>query len=146
MATAAVAVIARRERELVDVFRAAGATSLSTARSFGDLGVDENVATRRLRRRAVLREAAPGLWYLDEPSWEAMRTMRQRVGFLLLFLVALAAIFGVFTTSAYRGVPRAPAPVIAPAPVVAPSAPAPVIAPAPPAPDAPPAPTPAPAR
>ncbi len=51
----------------------------------------------RLRRHAVLREASPGLYYLDEPSWQAVRGMRRRMALamLLVVLVFTLALLGV---------------------------------------------------
>jgi hypothetical protein len=40
----------------------------------------------------VLREAGPGLFYLDEPSWEALRRFRRRVVVILAALVIAAAL------------------------------------------------------
>jgi pyruvate/oxaloacetate carboxyltransferase len=34
-----------------------------------------------------LREAEPGHFYLDEPSWTALRALRQRMALMLLLLV-----------------------------------------------------------
>ena len=83
------AVILRKERELVDLFRSAGATSPATAKSLYDVGVAEAWPLSRLRKRAIVREASPGRYYLDEEVWAAMRGMRQRIIFMLLGLVAL---------------------------------------------------------
>jgi hypothetical protein len=95
MGAAAVAVIMRKERDLVETFRRAGALSIEHARSLTQLAVDDRgVAWRRLTRRAVIREAAPGSFYLDLPSWEALRYVRKRMllavfGLMLLALVAV---------------------------------------------------------
>ena len=55
--------------------------------SFG-LQVDDQL----LRRRAVLREAGPGRFYLDELSWEALRRMRRRMALLIGLLVLAVAL------------------------------------------------------
>lgn len=92
---AAAAVIIIRERRLVEAFSAAAATSPETARSVESLGVDsDSNSLRRLQNRAVIREGAPGRYYLDVPSWEALRRMRRRMAFVLFILViaALAAV------------------------------------------------------
>jgi hypothetical protein len=91
MGAAVAAVILRKERELVDLFRSAGATSPATALSLNDVGVAEAWPLARLRRRAVVREASPGKYYLDEEVWVVMRGMRQRIIFTLLALVALVS-------------------------------------------------------
>ncbi|MFL5501031.1 MAG: hypothetical protein ACJ79Q_07340 [Gemmatimonadaceae bacterium] len=94
-AAAVAAVIARREQEVIDDFRAAGATSPDRAQSYTALGIGESLAMRRLRNRAVIREAAPGVFYLDEDVWAAVRRMRHRVLGLFLLIAAVVSI-GIF--------------------------------------------------
>jgi hypothetical protein len=86
---AAIAIMRRREREVVDDFRAAGATSPGTAQSYTAIGLGESLAMRRLRNRAVIREATPGTFYLDEEMWAAVRRTRQRIATVLLLIVVL---------------------------------------------------------
>jgi hypothetical protein len=88
-AAAAVAIMRRREREVVDDFRAAGAISPATAQSYNAIGLGESMAIRRLHDRAVIRESAPGLWYLDEEVWTAVQRTRRRVAVVMLVLVVL---------------------------------------------------------
>jgi hypothetical protein len=88
-APAIAAILRRREQEVVDDFRAAGATSPGTAQSYDAIGLGESLAIRRLRNRAVLREASSGLFYLDEQSWEALRRTRRRLVVVILSIVAL---------------------------------------------------------
>ncbi len=88
-AAAIVAVMRRREREVVDDFRAAGATSRETAQSYTAIGLGESLGLRRLRERAVIREAAPGTYYLDEEVWTAVRRTRRRIATVLLVILAL---------------------------------------------------------
>ena len=73
------AVIRRREREVVDDFRRGGATSPTAAKSLADLGLEDSWPVRRLQRRAVIREPEPGIMYLDEEVWAAVRRTRRRV-------------------------------------------------------------------
>ena len=87
---AVAAIIRRREMEVVDDFRAIGALSPSTAQSYTAIGLGESLALRRLRNRAVIREAAPGAYYLDEEVWAAVRRTRRRVATLVLVILALA--------------------------------------------------------
>ena len=73
---AAAAVILMKERQVVETFERAGATAVGTARSPTELGVDpDGVGWRRLRERAIVREARPdtGLYYLDVEVWQATR-------------------------------------------------------------------------
>jgi hypothetical protein len=86
------AALRRREQEVVDDFRAAGATSPATAQSYDAIGLGDSLAIKRLHNRAVIREAAPDRWYLDEEVWEAVRRTRRRLATVLLSIVALIAL------------------------------------------------------
>jgi hypothetical protein len=91
---AAVAVMLIKERQLVDAFTRAGATSASTAVHPGDIAVDvSGNAGRRLIEHAVLREADAGRYYLDLLTWEALRRQRLRFLFVVLLIIALGALF-----------------------------------------------------
>lgn len=87
---AAAAVILRKQRDIVQVFRGAGAISPERARVPNDLGIDESLVFRGLVRRAVLRDAGNGRFYLDEPSWNALHSQRRRVMVVVLLAVVLA--------------------------------------------------------
>ena len=90
----AVTVILIKERQVVDAFVRAGATSESTAVYPSDIAVDlSGVGGRRLIELAVVREAEEGRFYLDPLSWEALRRQRRRILFVILLLVALLALF-----------------------------------------------------
>jgi len=69
MSAAAVVVI--KEKELMAHFREWGALSPAAALSTNALGVAENDTFRRLCAHAVIREAAPGVFYLDETAARA---------------------------------------------------------------------------
>lgn len=84
---AVVAILRMKEREVVDDFRAAGAVSPSTAQSYDAIGLGETLAMKRLHRRAVIREASPGLYYLDEEVWTAVRNTRRRLAIVMLIVV-----------------------------------------------------------
>ena len=88
-AAAVAAILRRREQEVVDDFRAAGATSPATAQSYTAIGIGESIAIKRLHNRAVIREAAPGMYYLDEEVWAAVRRTRRRLVSVLLPIIAL---------------------------------------------------------
>jgi hypothetical protein len=91
---AAATVIMLKERQVVDAFMRAGATSAATAAYPSDIAVDlGGVGGRRLVERAVLREAGDGRYYLDLLSWEALRRQRRRVLFVILLLIAGFALF-----------------------------------------------------
>lgn len=90
---AAIAVIIRKQREIMEVFEGARATSPATARDPDELGIDESMVFHGLVRRAVLRDAGGGRYYIDQPSWRAMNDMRrQRILIIGGILVALAAL------------------------------------------------------
>lgn len=90
MAAAAAAVIVRKEKEIVNIFRGAGALSAERARDPEQLGVHQHLAFHRLVQRAVLRDAGDGRFYLDEMSWNALRNTRRRIAILALAVVAAA--------------------------------------------------------
>jgi len=75
-----------------DAFRSAGATTPATAMSLDAIRIEENMAVRRLKKRAVIREAAPGLFYFDEDVWEAVSSMRRRMALLMIGTVILIGI------------------------------------------------------
>lgn len=90
-AGAAAAGILVKEKHIVTAFRQAGALSPAAAMTPAAIGVAERLAFLRLKRRAVLKEAGSGLFYLDETNWEALRRMRRRIAVLLgLLVLALA--------------------------------------------------------
>jgi hypothetical protein len=94
---AAAAILLRKERDIVDTYRGAGATSLDSARRADELDVSEHLAFHRLVRRAVLREGTEGRYYLDEPSWNALRRMRHRMLIVVLVLLVVIIASGVVT-------------------------------------------------
>ena len=92
------AVIRRKEQEVIDDFRAAGATSPDRAQSYTAIGLGESIAVKRLHNRAVIREAAPGVYYLDEEVWAAVRRTRRRIGTVFILLLAIflvGVLFGI---------------------------------------------------
>lgn len=88
-APAVAAILRRREQEVIDDFRAAGATSPDRAQSYQAVGVGESLAIKRLHNRAVIREASPGMYYLDEEVWSAVVRTRRRLVITMLSLIAL---------------------------------------------------------
>ena len=81
-----------KERQVVDDFRAAGAITPSTAQSYAAMGFGETRAIKRLHDSAVIREASPGLYYLDEEVWTAVRRNRRRRAVLVGSVLALIII------------------------------------------------------
>jgi len=84
--------ILRKERRVVEHFREAGATSPATAKLLDDLHERHTLGLRRLRKRAVIREATPDRFYLDEGVWEALGRTRRRVSIAVLALIVLLII------------------------------------------------------
>jgi hypothetical protein len=96
---AAAAIILSRERRLVETFEQAGVTSPESARAPDQLNVDtQGLGWRRLRERAVVREAGPGSgrYYLDVEVWEAVSRQRKRMMIVMLVLVAVIVGLGIF--------------------------------------------------
>lgn len=94
---AAVAIMIRRETEIVEQFRRHHATSADSAKSLESMSVDNHIAVRRLRNRAVIREASTGHFYLDEPSWAATRRTRRRMLLVIAFLLIAVAVAAAVT-------------------------------------------------
>src|SRR5258708_518143 len=88
-APAIAAILRMREREVVDDFRAAGAISPATAQSYNAIGLGDSLAIKRLHNRAVIREAAPGTYYLDDEVWSAVQRTRRRVVTMMISVMAL---------------------------------------------------------
>ena len=63
--------------------------SPSTAHSLDDLHPGHRLALHRLRKRAVIREAQPNRFYLDQEVWEALSRTRRRVSLAVLALIVL---------------------------------------------------------
>lgn len=103
MGAAVAAVIVAREREIVEAFRDVGATTVATALPLDEVGVDENIGFRRLRMHEVVREAAPGRYYLDEGVWTAVRRTRHRVAGVLLVVVIVVALMVLLGTGVTLG-------------------------------------------
>jgi hypothetical protein len=91
-APAVAALLRKREQEVIDDFRAAGATSPDRAQSYQAIGLGDSLAIKRLHNRAVIREASPGMYYLDEEVWAAVVRTRRRLMLTLLSLFAVMAL------------------------------------------------------
>lgn len=82
----------------MDAYQRAGATTPDAAVTPASLGVDERLAFRKLVGHAVLRETTPGAYYVDEPSWRALRSLRRRlatIAVLIAIVIALVSWLGV---------------------------------------------------
>ena len=101
-AAGAIAVMRRLEREVRDDFVRAGAVTPANAMSLADIGVHEGGAVGRLRRRAIVREASPGLFYFDEEVYESVRSMRRRMALFLLVVVLALFLLVTFGVATFR--------------------------------------------
>ncbi len=91
MGAVAAAALLRKDRQIVDAYLEAGATTRDKARPDRGLGIHEGLALEKLRRRAVLRPGEDGGLYLDLPTWGALRSLRRRLALVLLILAIGAA-------------------------------------------------------
>ena len=57
-----------------------------------ELGVEQRLAWNILRRGAIIRDGAPGTYFLDELSWEASRSRRKRMAIVLVTVALLLAL------------------------------------------------------
>ncbi len=96
MGASVAVVLLMKERRILDAFRRASSISPASARSMEDVGInDEGPVMRRLRDREIVREGAPGTFYLDVPAWEALRKRRQRMMLVMLLVILGAVAFGI---------------------------------------------------
>jgi len=79
---------------MVSRFVTAGATSREQARSLEQVGASPGVILRRLRERAVVRQAGTDRYYVDQESWTALRRMRRRRASVMV-AIGLAIIFAI---------------------------------------------------
>ena len=94
---AAAAVLLAKERHIVTAFERIGAVTPDRARTPDEVGVDtQRLAWRRLRDRAIVREAGDGRYYLDVEVWEANRRLRRRMVVVFLVIAILVALLPVF--------------------------------------------------
>ena len=89
--TSVVGAVVRKQVQIVELFRTAGATCSDRATLAAALGVQEGTAFRILRGHAVLREVSER-YYLDVPTWEAHCVRRRRLAFIIPGVVLLVGI------------------------------------------------------
>ena len=81
---------------MVGRFRTAGAINAAQARTLEELGLQRGLILRRLRERAVIRDAGGERYYLDELSWAAVRRSRRRaihITWVIALIIILAVLF-----------------------------------------------------
>ena len=84
------AVIVAQQRKTVRAFLARECTELEKARTLDELGVRQNLVTRRLIADGVLRPADGDRYWLDVPAWERLSARRRKLALVLLALGAVA--------------------------------------------------------
>ena len=105
---AAAAILIRKEKDIVELYRRASATSVATARTPDDLGIHHRVPFKVLVRRAVLRDAGGDRFYLDEARWQALQVRRRRmaVGVLVLMIAMIFVLSAAGIITVGFGIPR----------------------------------------
>ena len=102
-ASAVLAVIMKKEREIIEAFERAGATSPDSARPLDTMAIDaDGLGMRRLRDRAVIREAAPGRYYLDVEVLQALRRLRRRLSVVVILGIVLPLLLLLLTVGLAR--------------------------------------------
>lgn len=95
--SAARALTASNEQQIVRAFRSVRAVTLRTARSLSDLGLNNSQALQKMVTATILRRAGPERYFLDEAVWASRRSMSGRnawrIGFALLIAAALGALY-----------------------------------------------------
>ena len=94
MGATAVAVMVKHEKDIVKAFEAAGAVTPAAARPLGALGLEESRHFARLQRDGVVRNGAPGAWYLDKAAWSERMLTRRRIGLVVLVVCLFALALG----------------------------------------------------
>ena len=77
-----------REKRLIRIFEAAGATEPFNAAALQDLNIDQNRAFVRLQQRGVVIESSPGRFYVDLERVRSIRKTRL-IAILVVLLVAM---------------------------------------------------------
>lgn len=68
-----VLIIMNRQRDLVDRFRDAGATSAAAAKTLGEIGVEPSFMFSRMSMRGVFVQAGGDRWWYDAAAWNRYR-------------------------------------------------------------------------
>ncbi len=86
------AVIIKQNRYM-SVFRSAGATDPSRARTLADLGLRDGWVFRRMQDRDVFRPGPrPETFYIDERAAEEFVDARRRRAFYMMLLILIVAV------------------------------------------------------
>ena len=82
----------RREQQLRAVFRALGAVTPANARPAKEFPAVDAESFDNLLRAGVIREGAPGTFYLYEPAPGRLRWVRQVLFFAVIILLPVGII------------------------------------------------------
>lgn len=87
-----VIIMMHRQRDLVERFRRAGATSSSMARSLSELGVERTFMFARMSARGVLVCAEGERWWCDAAAWNRYRDRQRKrlaVGAIVIIVISV---------------------------------------------------------
>ena len=101
-ASAAIAVMRKREREVRQAFLDARAIDPVSAQPLTDMGLEDSRALSRLERHKIVRESSPGCYYFDEEIWVAVRKTRFRMALMIVAAIVLTLLVATYTTTANR--------------------------------------------
>ena len=92
MGGAVAAMVAAKQRQIINAFRGARATSVTAGRTLADMQLEDGRFFRGMLDRGVIREASPGTYYLDEAAWAASIARRRTIALVVAGLVLIFAI------------------------------------------------------
>jgi len=94
-AAAALALVARREHQVVAAFREKRATSGPTARKLRELGLNDSRVLRALITAEIIRKAGPERYFLNEVAWTARPQPKIPVRTVVIVALVLTIIIAV---------------------------------------------------
>lgn len=86
-----------RQRDLVDRFRDAGATSAEAAKSLAEIGVEPSFMLSRMSSRGVFVQAGGDLWWFDASAWNRYRDRQWKrllVGAFVIVTICVLLVIG----------------------------------------------------
>jgi hypothetical protein len=95
------AVIARARRKIISHFFAMHAVSAADAVAYKPGRPIEARQFERMRAKGIVREAAPGTYWVDVAAYDADKERRRRI--LVPILIAVVVMFAMAITLAYKG-------------------------------------------
>ena len=90
--TAALALTAANERQIVNAFRVQHALTGGTARPLRELGLHDSRTLRQMVESTVVRRAGPERYFLDEGTWAGRRQLQGRTILRVVLALALTAV------------------------------------------------------